>query len=57
VDHAADYFEVDLPLAIVEGIFDLAPITPEMVRMLNPEISLADIEEQLHGEIGYPRAT
>lgn len=57
VDHAADYFEVDLPLAIVEGIFDLAPITPEMVRMLNPEVSLADIEEQLHGEIGYPRAT
>lgn len=57
VDYAADYFEVDLPLAIVEAIFDLAPITPEMVRMLNPEVALADIEEQLHGEIGYPRAT
>ena len=56
VDYAADYFEVDLPLAVVEAIFDLAPITPEMVRMLNPEVSLADIDEQLHGEIGYPRA-
>jgi hypothetical protein len=57
MDYAADYFEVDLPLAIVEAIFDLAPITPEMVRLLNPEVSWEEIEEQLHGEIGYPPAT
>jgi hypothetical protein len=57
VDYAANYFEVDLPPAIVEAIFDLLPITPEMVHLLNPEVSLADIDEQLHGEIGYPRST
>ena len=56
VDYAADHFEVDLPLAIVEAIFELVPITPEMIHQLNPEVSLADIDEQLHGEIGYPRA-
>lgn len=56
VNYAADYFEIDLPLANVEAIFALAPITPEVVSLLNPDISFADIEEQLHGEIGYPRA-
>jgi hypothetical protein len=53
--NAAGYFERELPLEIVQHVFDHKPITPEVVARLNPDLELSEIEEELHVEIGYPR--
>lgn len=55
VKHAKSYFEAQLPPELVQHFFDQKPITPEMVRQINPETDHTEIEEELHGKIGYPR--
>lgn len=54
VTFAKDYYEVEIPLETVTRIHDLAPMNHEMVKSLNPEVSLEDIETELREEIGYP---
>ncbi|MEJ8302759.1 hypothetical protein [Saccharibacillus sacchari] len=52
---ASDYYEIDLDPQAVERIFDLEPLTPELLIILNSQVGLEDIEEDVV-EIGYPRA-
>jgi hypothetical protein len=52
---AADYYELELPLDAVQHVFDLKPITPDLVARLNPETDWDEIAEELYEEIGYPR--
>ncbi|MEV6768585.1 hypothetical protein AB0N05_08110 [Nocardia sp. NPDC051030] len=51
---AEDYYEVDVSLAAVQHVYALRPLTAEVVAELNPDLELADLEEDL-AEIGYPR--
>jgi hypothetical protein len=55
VDFAARYYECYIPLKTVKHIFDLKPITQEIVTSLNEQVSLADIQEELFQEISYPK--
>jgi hypothetical protein len=55
VKHAQSYFAVEIPLELVQHVFEQKPITPEIVKRLNPETGFNEIEEELHGTIGYPR--
>ena len=55
VKHAQNYFEVQVPLELVQHVFAQKPITPEMVKRLNPGTEFSEIEEELFGKIGYPR--
>jgi hypothetical protein len=50
---AQDYFEKDLPLEMVTGIYNHEPITEDVVKKLNPETSLEALKSELL-EIGYP---
>jgi hypothetical protein len=50
---AEEYYETEVSLAAVEAIYRHEPLTAEMVALLNPDISLEDLEEDLL-EIGYP---
>lgn len=52
---ASEYYEIDLDRQAVQRIFDREPLTPELLAMLNPQVSQEDIEEDII-EIGYPRA-
>jgi hypothetical protein len=54
VTFASEYYEVEIPLKTVTKIYSLAPITREMVKSLNPAISLKDIATELREGIGYP---
>ncbi len=51
---AANYFEVTIPLDVVQQIYEHVPLTESMVSSLNAETSLKELEEDLV-EIGYPR--
>jgi hypothetical protein len=55
VTFAKDYYEVEIPLKTVTKIYELAPITRDIVKSLNPAVSLKDIEAELREGIGYPR--
>lgn len=55
ISYAADYFEVDLNQEDVQHVFDLKPITPELVARLNPDTDWNEIAGELHDTIGYPR--
>ena len=50
---ARDYYEVDLPLSAVEHVFAHRPLTEDVVRALNPDVTLDDLADDLR-EIGYP---
>ncbi|MFE5108333.1 hypothetical protein [Streptomyces sp. NPDC056663] len=50
---ARSYYGVELDLSIVHAIYNMQPLTPEIISTLNPEIGLTDIMEDLE-EIGYP---
>ena len=50
---AAEYYEVDLPLAAVTAVYGHAPLTRELVAALNPAVSLRDLGSDV-AEIGYP---
>lgn len=53
---ADDYTEGSVPLAAIEKIYALTPLTEELVRAINPEATLADVRGEAK-EIGYPIAT
>jgi len=55
VKFAADYYELEVPLDAVRQVFDLKPITPELIASLNPKTDQNEISEELYEEIGYPR--
>ena len=50
--YARDYFEKEIELAAISHVYDQRPLTDEVVSELNPDISLADLIEDLH-EIQY----
>jgi len=52
-EFAADYFERDIPLDAVVALYGHAPLTQHLVRRLNPDVSVADLEADM-AEIGYP---
>ncbi|MEV0093724.1 hypothetical protein [Streptomyces sp. NPDC050738] len=51
---AEDYYEVSIDLAAVSQVHALQPLNQELVSLLNPEVSLADLAQDI-SEIGYPR--
>ena len=53
---AEDYFETSVALSAVEHVFDHRPLTEEVVRVLNPELSLSDLAEDI-SEIAYPTSS
>jgi hypothetical protein len=54
VAFAENYYEKPVPIAVVTDVFQLAPITSQIVSALNADLKLEDIAEELHNEIGYP---
>lgn len=52
---ARDYFGMDLDLSAVRHVFDHAPLTPDLVRRLNPERKYAALVTE-GIEIGYAMA-
>lgn len=53
-EYAADYFEVKLDLMLVDEIRKTGRLNDEIVSRLNPECTLADIEEDLV-QIGWDK--
>ncbi|MDH6516501.1 MULTISPECIES: hypothetical protein [unclassified Streptomyces] len=51
---AQDCYEVPVDLEAVRHVFSSRPLTAEVVRALNSEITLADLAQDI-AEIGYPR--
>ncbi|OKJ08180.1 hypothetical protein [Kitasatospora sp. CB01950] len=51
--HAEEYLEDEIDLAAVRAVFAGEPLTDELVAALNPELTLADLAEDL-AEIGRP---
>jgi hypothetical protein len=52
-DYATDYFECEPPLASIEHIYALAPLTAAIVKSLNPQMTLAQARAAAEA-IGYP---
>jgi hypothetical protein len=52
IEWAEDYHEQILNLEAVKTIYEHQPLTEELVKSLNPEISLLELEEDIK-EIGY----
>lgn len=52
-DFAAWYYELDVPLALIERIYHHDALDAALVASLNPEAVLADVESEA-AEIGYP---
>jgi hypothetical protein len=50
---AEDYFETSVTRSAVDHIFGHRPLTEEIVKTLNPELSLDDLDEDVY-EIAYP---
>lgn len=49
---ALDYYEKEIDLAAISHIYRHEPVSDEIVSALNPQLSLSDITDDLHG-IGY----
>jgi hypothetical protein len=52
---AEDYYSRRVDLDAVGEVFALTPLTAELVRRINPEVSLADLAGEM-ADIGYPVA-
>ncbi|WBB70209.1 hypothetical protein [Micromonospora sp. WMMD812] len=50
---AEDYYEVSLDADALGAVFALRPLTDDLVRRLNPDVTVADLAEDV-AEIGYP---
>ncbi|MFC7533154.1 hypothetical protein [Actinoplanes sp. GCM10030250] len=53
VEFAEDYYEEQVDVAAVREVFAGRPLTAELIRRLNPDLTAADLAEDLRG-IGYP---
>lgn len=53
VEFARDYHERDVHLDAVNAIYRHQPLTAELVAKLNPEVGLAELNDDV-AEIGYP---
>ncbi|MDR6974485.1 hypothetical protein J2X68_001163 [Streptomyces sp. 3330] len=51
---AEDYYEVPVDLEAVRHVYALRPLSPELVSLLNPEVSLAGLAQDI-SEVGYPQ--
>lgn len=49
---ATDYYEVDIDLPAVEAIYGADHLTPNLIKSLNPDVELEEIQEDIEG-IGY----
>jgi hypothetical protein len=52
-DYATDYFECEPPIASIEHIYSMAPLTAAIVKSLNPQLSMAEAQTSA-AAIGYP---
>lgn len=52
-DFAKWYYELDIPLVVIESIYNHNPLSESLISSLNPEVSLAQAQEAAT-EIGYP---
>lgn len=50
---AEEYYEEDIPLSPISHVCSHAPITQDIIELLNPEVKLGEIKDELL-EIGYP---
>jgi hypothetical protein len=53
VDFASDYYEVEVDRGGVEHVVAMRPLTDAVVRALNPETNLTDVDDAV-ARIGYP---
>jgi hypothetical protein len=53
-EFAEDHYEEDVDLGAVTGVFALRPLTGELVRRLNPDVTVAYLADDI-AEIDYPR--
>ncbi|MEU8674586.1 hypothetical protein [Streptomyces sp. NPDC048560] len=53
LEWAEDYYEITLDPAAVRHVYDLRPLTADVVAALNPEIALDDLADDVK-ETGYP---
>lgn len=53
LQYASDYFERQLPAAAVSAVMEHRPLTPALIRALNPARSPHDLTDDLN-QIGYP---
>ncbi|MGG1658178.1 hypothetical protein [Brevibacillus sp. NRS-1366] len=47
VQFAKDYFELALPVEIVEKVYEGVPVTVEMIQMLNPDCATEEVYREL----------
>ncbi len=47
VQFAEDYFELELPIEVVEQIYEGIPVTVEMIQRLNPECAAEEVYREL----------
>ncbi|MGV9886995.1 hypothetical protein [Streptomyces sp. NPDC003395] len=52
-EFAEEYYEVPVSLEAVRHVYALQPLTDSVVSSLNPDLDLADLEEDI-ARIGYP---
>lgn len=50
---AREYYETDIPLKSIQAIYNHAVLTDELVKSINPEVSLSELANDI-AEIGYP---
>ncbi|RXF01128.1 hypothetical protein, partial [Pseudoalteromonas phenolica] len=50
---AQDYYELDLDVTTIAKIYNHLPLTEELVKELNPEVSIKQLKKDI-SEIGYP---
>jgi hypothetical protein len=53
VDFASDYYEIEVDRAAVAHVVAMRPLTDAVVRALNPDIDLTDVDDAVT-RIGYP---
>lgn len=51
----SEYYEREVPVELIESIFNHTPITFELAKRLNPDLDYDAIHEELFDTIGYPR--
>jgi hypothetical protein len=55
VEFASDYYEIEVDRAAVEHVIAQQPLTDTVIRALNPQLSVADLRDDVT-TIGYPIA-